>query len=1094
MFDVRRGEGGRALLAFTILFLVLGAYTAVKAVRDAVFLSRFGVTEISFVAIGLAIVSGVVVALFLRATAGLERHWLITLTHGVIAATLVGLWAALGNTGDGGTATWVPWALYVWSSLFGVFIVMQFWLLAAELFDVREAKRLFGLVGTGAILGALAGGLIAKIAADHWSARALLLIAAAMLVGAAALAHVVWPQRASDDAAVTVRPVDERPSGIMALVTTPSLLRFIALSLLLSTVATTLIDWQVKAIAKHVFDSQADAMASFFGLLFAWQSIAALVVQVLLTGWILRRFGLAVGRMVLPIAVFAGSLAIVGHNALAISMVGAAGFAKVAEGGLRFAVDKATTELTWLPVPSKTREATKSFIDTVFDRLGTGVTGVIWLVLAAFGFDQPAHIHRMSIVVIGLVVLWLLVLRAMHASYVDAFRTSLASRSIDLESLRAALGDDEAARTVGQALGSRDADQVLFGLYLLEDSTSAFPDVSVALAHEQAEVRERALTMLGRREEQGYGDQAQALLIDDDHAVREAAIVYLRRTGAVSSTSSLASDRATAAPMQADRPFGELVVILGDPTLANDARRHIQHRLVQGGAEHLSNIQLLGAAPASEAATLLRPLIDDDDDATRAAAIRAAGRAAATELVPHLAKRLQERRWRARTVTALADMGPEATMELVKHLQSPELSAPAKMAIIRLAGASEHAPAARQLESLLSFPGEIAVAAARALGRLRLALGDRVILDAKLVEARLTDVAGLLYRRLLFLDRGSWPLCRKRAEGVPETPMTRAVREAADAHVRHIFALLSLIYAPADIRSATRGVSSPLRAVRARSLEFLDNLLKASLRDLILPTLEELDAGRLRAAAVAASAVSGAAATTKSAAASRERDALLGMLSDPDPWLSMVACWTLGERRMQEARATVEQLARKRDALGEVARRALERFDGHDDEPSQGSPRGAGSQEMKTPALTQVEKALKLRAVDVLKQAASEDLAYVAQIASEMHFEAGEVVYREDDVPDALYVVIQGEVELTQGDVDIGIAEAGEAFGSWALVDGSPRVASATAASASRVLKVDREDFTDLLADRPDIVQAVFKAMVGRIRNLAALARGDADG
>lgn len=141
--------------------------------------------------------------------------------------------------------------------------------------------------------------------------------------------------------------------------------------------------------------------------------------------------------------------------------------------------------------------------------------------------------------------------------------------------------------------------------------------------------------------------------------------------------------------------------------------------------------------------------------------------------------------------------------------------------------------------------------------------------------------------------------------------------------------------------------------------------------------------------------------------------------------------------------------------------------------------------------LTVVEKALKLRAVDVLADASSEDLAYVAAIAEERVVAADTPLYQEGDAPDALYIVISGEVDLIRGGESLGTAGPGEAFGSWALVDESPRVAGATSKAKTTLLTVGREDFGDLLADRPDIVQAVFRAMVQRIRALAELAKAE---
>ena len=136
-------------------------------------------------------------------------------------------------------------------------------------------------------------------------------------------------------------------------------------------------------------------------------------------------------------------------------------------------------------------------------------------------------------------------------------------------------------------------------------------------------------------------------------------------------------------------------------------------------------------------------------------------------------------------------------------------------------------------------------------------------------------------------------------------------------------------------------------------------------------------------------------------------------------------------------------------------------------------------------ALTVVERALKLQTVDVLQHASSEDLAHVAQIAQEVEFADGAEIYSEGDAPDALFVVLSGTVRLLRGLEEIGAVGEGEAFGSWALFDEAPRVASAKAGATTTLLKVDRQEFLELLADRVDIVQAIFRAMVARLRQLA---------
>jgi AAA family ATP:ADP antiporter len=1053
MPELRRGELSRTLLSFGMLWLIVGSYTLVKTVRDAVFLSRFGITEMSVVAIVLAALAGVIVTIYQRVTKKLSRPWLIGSTHVLIAGSLIVLSVLLQSNPD---AAWLAWTLYIWSSLFGVFIVMQFWLLASDLFDVREAKRLFGIIGAGAIMGGLTGGLMAQQLAARMSAATLLMIASGMLLLAALFGHLVWPQRQVE--MPTTKKSDAQQSSLLELFAKPSFVRLIASALLLSTMATTLLDWQFKAIAKRAFEGRTEAMVSFFGSLFAYQSAASLAFQIIATSWLLRRLGVGVARNFLPVALLVGAGAIVMSPALPITLLTAAAGAKVAEGGLRFAIDKATVELTWLPLPKELRSRSKSYIDTVVDRLGTGLTGVLWLMLAMFGFDDPARIHLISLLSVGLIAGWLVVLYKMQIAYVDAFRESLAKRTIDLDSMRMALGEAEAKRTIDGALDDTDVDRVRFGLYLLVDSDTELPDLSGPLGHADSGVRAQTLRLATQHSEAQYRTQADALLADADASVRQAAIMYLRHVGHGDGIHDDLDEEDDAMPLS------HAIVRLSSPATRDTSFSRIRAAIAADHPNRLGHISELGAAPADMATELLEPLLDDDDPAVVLAALHAAGRAGAVNLADKLGDMLHDRQWRQKALNALAELGAPAIAALLPRVHDDDTPLEVKRAIVRLAGGSRSAEMAAPLDALLDSDPTIARLALHALAR----LGASLPVQANQGRLRqlLLNEAHKLRRDLLFLDRGAWPLAREPAEG--EDLFGRAVREKTDLRVRRVFSMLSLLHAPGDVRGAFRGIRSPMRRTRANSVELLDNLLPADLRDALLPSLDETNAGQFRLQARRSSGLERETVT----------QALRRMLSGLDPWMRAVACWKIGESRVTALRHTIEALAAEPGMLGTVAQRSLHHIDDDThEEPKVG--------------LTVVEKALRLRSVDVLRQTTSEDLAYVAQIAEEIELEAEAAIYADGDVPDALYVVIAGEVELRQADVEIGVIGPGEDFGSWALVDDAPRVASATTRAPTTVLRVAREDFIDLLADRTDIVQAVFKAMVGRIRSLADLALDD---
>jgi len=134
--------------------------------------------------------------------------------------------------------------------------------------------------------------------------------------------------------------------------------------------------------------------------------------------------------------------------------------------------------------------------------------------------------------------------------------------------------------------------------------------------------------------------------------------------------------------------------------------------------------------------------------------------------------------------------------------------------------------------------------------------------------------------------------------------------------------------------------------------------------------------------------------------------------------------------------------------------------------------------------LTTVEKVIFLRDIDIFEHTKTEDLAHIALITGEEEVEDGHIVFREGDISDSMYLVIEGRIRLTRDGEEVMIAERKDVFGSWTLFDDEPRVVTATALEDCHLLKVDKEDFIDLLADHVQITESILRTMVRRLRNL----------
>jgi CRP-like cAMP-binding protein len=136
--------------------------------------------------------------------------------------------------------------------------------------------------------------------------------------------------------------------------------------------------------------------------------------------------------------------------------------------------------------------------------------------------------------------------------------------------------------------------------------------------------------------------------------------------------------------------------------------------------------------------------------------------------------------------------------------------------------------------------------------------------------------------------------------------------------------------------------------------------------------------------------------------------------------------------------------------------------------------------------LTPVERVLILKGADLLRDVGPRHLLRLAEVASEVELTANESIYREDDPADALYMLVEGRVRLSSGERVLSEIGPGEAFGTWALVDGSERGQRAEALEDGLALALHRDQFYDVAAGDLVLLQEVVRALARRLRALVS--------
>jgi CRP/FNR family transcriptional regulator, cyclic AMP receptor protein len=110
-------------------------------------------------------------------------------------------------------------------------------------------------------------------------------------------------------------------------------------------------------------------------------------------------------------------------------------------------------------------------------------------------------------------------------------------------------------------------------------------------------------------------------------------------------------------------------------------------------------------------------------------------------------------------------------------------------------------------------------------------------------------------------------------------------------------------------------------------------------------------------------------------------------------------------------------------------------------------------------------------------------LEAVASLATETQFADGDEATREGDEGDAFYVVIDGQLVISQNGMTIRNIGPGDFLGEISLIDGRPRTATATAAGPVKVLVIRRPEFLELMDRFGAVRLGVLMALTERVRN-----------
>lgn len=132
--------------------------------------------------------------------------------------------------------------------------------------------------------------------------------------------------------------------------------------------------------------------------------------------------------------------------------------------------------------------------------------------------------------------------------------------------------------------------------------------------------------------------------------------------------------------------------------------------------------------------------------------------------------------------------------------------------------------------------------------------------------------------------------------------------------------------------------------------------------------------------------------------------------------------------------------------------------------------------------ISTIEKVLFLKGVELFQSIPGEELSQIARITDEVQFPPEQMVVREGDSGDAMYLIVDGEVRVHSGPTDFAQLGPRDYFGEMSILDAEPRSATVTALTDLRLLRITHSDFSEILTEKPEISYGIIQTLTQRLR------------
>jgi HEAT repeat protein len=916
LLDIKTGEVKVTALAIAVTFCHGVSNVYLFTTSHSLFLSVFEAQDLAYTYIGGALAVLLVGGVYTGLQHKVSPTKLVVWTLLFLLLTLLGarVWLFFGQIR--GPAAF----LAVWSVAYSTLTYMSIWGLFGQVFDTRQAKRLFGLIGAGEFAADIVAGVITPVLVSAIGSINLILIAAMGLFGSVVFTILITqalndasPRAASVESDDTPAPrlgemFRDRYALPLHLIWGLSLMVFYLMDMAFS-----------NQVEKHYGDAM-DPMASFLGVFFAVGSAVNMVVQTFFTGRVLDKIGILKALFLLPGGVLLGCVAMSSGVAL-VPRVGLAMFAmtvscKMYDYVLRNAIHDPAFQVLYQPLPLVKRFAVQTSVLTRAEPGAALIGGGLLLLGRLYLEVDAANVALIMIVILGVQMVFTFSLRE---RYLGQLVEALKKRRLEFSERQ--VWDEGGQHLLLGFLKSNHPHEVIYALNLMEKNaphtlSEHLPDL---LLHPSPEVLKEVLARIEQVRPPLALPLVRAIMLNEamDPLVRTAAVLAysaMDEAGAEDTLVDLLS--------RPDKLIVRAAIIglqkhLGIEGIIASGERFTEMLNSRDPEDREAAAYILGAVGVSSMYRPLRRLLQDPCAAVRWAALGSAEELGNPRLALLLLPFLSRPDTRRRAIRAVAAMGQPALEYLSWVVSDCDQPREVVLGILKAVSLMPPPVAAPFLLECLFHPD--AAARSLILNRLEhLGYHPESTEDKQLLSGLVRQESSLATWLLSCLI--ALPPCQD--FGL----LSRALEEESHCCRNRILSLASL-FGPVRIREGLHsGIIGDDRIRHAYTLEMFDSFLSGNLKELIFPLLEELPQNeRLERLSRVHPGLEVEPSRVLEAVASKE-DVWIS------PWPRAVAVYLMGKSGNPPNKALLSRLKGHRTPLlAETALWALSRIKSHGD-------------------------------------------------------------------------------------------------------------------------------------------------------------------